>query len=184
MFRMFEKTRLDPHYIFNLCVVLLICCVIFPHTTMYMFSLCAIVYFIPHLHASPSHLHYHITLLEINIYLGANWKTWRTRYFLLTEHVLYYLSSPKVSLLELTSCFYLTPTKNPAPRGAILLSNTIIEGADATIDKPWCFLVKARKSYTGTIEWTNRTYYLQVFPFTTSVSIHKLMCNRLRTIQT
>jgi hypothetical protein len=76
---------------------------------------------------------------------GANWKTWRTRYFILTEHVLYYLSS----------------AKNPVPRGAILLSNTIIEGADETIDKPWCFLVKARKSYTGTIAWTNRTYYLQ-----------------------
>jgi len=76
---------------------------------------------------------------------GANWKTWRTRYFVLTEHVLYYLSSPK----------------NPAPRGAILLANTIIEGADETIDKPWCFLVKSRRSYTGTISWSNRTYYLQ-----------------------
>lgn len=76
---------------------------------------------------------------------GANWKTWRSRYFILTEHVLYYLSSPK----------------NPVPRGAILLANTIIEGADETIDKPWCFLVKSRKSYTGTIAWNSRTYYLQ-----------------------
>lgn len=47
------------------------------------------------------------------------------------------------------------------PKGAILLAHTVIEGADETVDKPWCFLVKAKKSYTGTKEWSGRTYYLQ-----------------------
>jgi len=75
---------------------------------------------------------------------GANWKTWRNRYFVLTDNVLYYFTSEKAEI----------------PLGAVLLSRAVIEGADETIDKPWCFLVKPKKSYTGTTEWSNRTYYL------------------------
>lgn len=76
---------------------------------------------------------------------GANWKTWRNRFFVLTEHVLYYFSSERAEV----------------PLGAILLAETVIEGADETIDKPWSFLVKPKKSYTGTTEWSARTYYLK-----------------------
>jgi len=76
---------------------------------------------------------------------GANWKTWRNRYFVLTDNVLYYFTSERAEI----------------PLGAVLLSRAVIEGADETIDKPWCFLVKPKKSYTGTHEWSNRTYYLQ-----------------------
>jgi len=76
---------------------------------------------------------------------GANWKTWRNRYFVLTEDVLYYLPSERAEV----------------PLGAIVLAQAVIEGADETIDKPWCFLVKPKKSYTGTTEWSGRTYYLQ-----------------------
>lgn len=76
---------------------------------------------------------------------GANWKTWRNRFFVLTVDVLYYLPSAKADI----------------PLGAILLSQMVIEGSDDTVDKPWCFLVKPKKSWTGMVQWSSRTYYLQ-----------------------
>lgn len=75
---------------------------------------------------------------------GSEHKTWKTRWFVLTHDILYYFKSNKPKEVLVGSIHL---------RGVTLME-------DRSLNKKFCIKLAAKKSFTKSTEWVNRSYFL------------------------